>query len=114
MAEVRMTAAEIRKRGGYVDRARVAATTEADMRRHMIEDGENPDAPGEGWYPTPASVRQRLGMTQTEIAGLLNIPVSTWRNWEQNRVRLDPVVQTLLRIVAQEPEATKRAMRRAA
>jgi putative transcriptional regulator len=114
MAQVRMTAAEIHTHGGYVDPARVGATTDADIRRHMIADGEDPDAKAAGYYPTPHSVRQLLGMTQTEVADLLQMPVATWRNWEQNRVRLDPAVQALLRILAREPDAAKRALARAA
>jgi putative transcriptional regulator len=114
MAEVKMTAAAIREHGGYVDRAKVDATTEEDIRRQMIEDGEDPDNPGEGWYPAPGSVRRLLGMTQTEIADLLRIPVATWRNWEQYRVRVEPAVQALLRILAREPDAAKRALDRAA
>jgi putative transcriptional regulator len=114
MAEVKMTSEEIRQHGGYVDRARVDAATEEDIRRQMIEDGENPDAPGEGWTPMPASVRQVLSMTQAEMADLLQIPISTWRNWEQNRFRLEPSVKALMRILAREPEAARRALRRAA
>lgn len=114
MAQVKMTAAEIRSRGGFVDVAKVDATTEADIRAQMIADGEDPGVGNEGWYPAPGSVRQLLGMTQAEVADLLKIPVATWRNWEQNRVRLDPAVQTLLRILAREPDAAKRALSHAA
>jgi len=114
MVQVRMTAAEIRSRGGFVDVAKVDATTEADIRAHRIEDGEDPDLGGDAWYPAPGSVRQLLGMTQPEISDLLRVPVATWRNWEQNRVRLDPAVQTLLRILAREPDAAKRALAYAA
>jgi len=38
------------------------------------------------------------------------VPVATWRNWEQGRVRLDPAVQTLLRVLWREPDAVRRAM----
>lgn len=41
----RMTLEEIKAATPRVDRAKIEATTEEDIRRHMIEDGENPDAP---------------------------------------------------------------------
>ena len=63
MAEVTLTQAEARRRG-RVDRARVAATTEDDIRRQMVEDGENPEVPDAGWFPAPAGGRHRLGLTQ--------------------------------------------------
>ena len=39
----RRTLSEIRAARPQVDRARLDATTEADIRRHMIEDGQDPD-----------------------------------------------------------------------
>ena len=47
MAEtIRMTLIEaVAAASGQVDEAKIAATTEDDIRRHMIEDGEDPDAP---------------------------------------------------------------------
>ncbi len=93
---------------GRVDRARLDATTDADMTRHAIED----DAvlADDQWYPEPASLRRQLGLTQPAMAELLHIPVVTWRNWEQSRVRLDPAVKTLLRVVLREPDAVRRAL----
>ena len=107
MAQVRMTAARA-KSAGRVDQAKLNATTEADMERHAIED----DAllADDEWYPAPATVRANLGLSQPAMAALLRIPVGTWRNWEQNRVQLDPAVQTLLRVLMREPDAVKRAM----
>jgi hypothetical protein len=45
MARTVMTLEEIKASHPIVDRAKVAATTEADIRRQQIEDGEDPDAP---------------------------------------------------------------------
>ena len=43
---VRMTLEQIRAAGGgRVDLAKLAATTEEDVRQHMAEDGEDPEAP---------------------------------------------------------------------
>ena len=43
MAITRTTSEQIAAAGGRVDRVRLDATTEEDIRRHMIEDGEDPD-----------------------------------------------------------------------
>lgn len=104
MAIVRRTLSELRNRPLDVDWAKVDATTEDDIRRHMIEDGENPDAePSEADIITPAAIRQRLGMSQTAFAEALMIPVATLRNWEQGRTIPDPAARSLMRAVAGDP-----------
>ena len=120
MALTRMTMDEILDRAAQrtpeeeaVFRRKMDATTEEDIRRHMIEDGEDPDAelpPGELVVP-PQEVRKKLGMTQTEFAKLLGVPVATLRNWEQGRFMLEPAVRALLRLIYREPEAALRGLR---
>lgn len=119
MALVRMTLDEIMARAARRTpeeeaefRRRMDATTEEDIRRHMIEDGEDPDEEPR-FEPVVQSqdVRRKLGMTQTEFAALLRIPVATLRNWEQNRFVMEPAAQTLLKLVDREPEAALRALR---
>lgn len=117
MAVTRMTSQQIiAAGGGRVDRAKVDATTEEDIRRHMIEDGEDPDAEPPPFEPPVLAqeVRRKLGMTQTAFAKLLGIPVATLRNWEQNRFTMEPAARTLLKVVNREPEAVLRALRHAA
>jgi putative transcriptional regulator len=113
MAIVRKTLAQIRASGGRVDHAILDATTEEDIRRHMIEDGEDPDAPVIGGELTilPEAVRYKLGMTQEEFAEALRIPVGTLRNWEQGRVKPDPAARSLLLAVYDNPKAVLRALR---
>jgi putative transcriptional regulator len=114
VALTRMTLAQIMAAGGgKVDRARLDATTEDDIRRHMIEDGEDPDAepPNFERVVLPQDVRKKLGMTQTRFAELLGVPVGTLRNWEQNRFVLEPAARTLLKLIDREPEAALRALR---
>lgn len=110
----RMTLDEALARPLAIDRAKLEATSEEDIRRHMIEDGEDPDAEIDlaaftEVFP-PQEVRRRLGLSQGAFAAALRIPVATLRNWEQGRTRLDPAVQTLFRILAREPEAAMRAL----
>lgn len=113
MALTRMTLEQIMAGGGgKVDRAKVDATTEEDIRRHMIEDGEDPDEE-QRFEPVvlPQDVRKKLGMTQADFAALLRIPIGTLRNWEQNRFVMEPAAQTLLKLIDREPEAALRALR---
>jgi putative transcriptional regulator len=93
-------------------RRRMDATTEEDIRRHMIEDGEDPDEE-QRFEPVvlPQDVRKKLGMTQADFAALLRIPIGTLRNWEQNRFVMEPAAQTLLKLIDREPEAALRALR---
>jgi putative transcriptional regulator len=113
VALTRMTLEQIMARfGGKIDRAKLDATTEEDIRRHMIEDGEDPDEePRFERVVLPQEVRKKLGMTQTEFSTLLRIPVATLRNWEQNRFVMEPAAQTLLKLIDREPEAALRALR---
>jgi putative transcriptional regulator len=113
MAITKMTADAIKVRPSRRNRAKVEATTEDDIRRQMIKDGENPDEEvSESDIISPRFIRKRLGMSQREFANTLCVPVATLRNWEQNRVAMEPATIALMRILAREPEAALR--RRAA
>jgi putative transcriptional regulator len=111
MASIRRTLADIGRLKPRIDRAKIAATSEADIRRHMKEDAQ-PEADPAGFAPVvpPQWLRQRLRMTQAEFARALRIPLSTLRNWEQGRVVPDPAARSLLAIVARNPRAALRAL----
>ena len=105
---VRRTLDEIVASNPQVDRARLDATTEEDIRRYMIEDGQDPDEELPDDYELvvpPQVVREKLGMTQEEFAKALRVPIGTLRNWEQRRVGLDPAVRSLMTIAYTMPEA---------
>ncbi len=112
MAITRMTLDEAMAKAPEVDRAKIRATTEADIRRQMREDGQDPDAElrPEDWRPAVASIRKKLGMTQDQLARAIRVPLATLRNWEQHRVEPDPAARALLRILDREPEAALRAL----
>ena len=115
MAITKMTADAIKKRPSRRNRAKIEATTEDDIRCQMIEDGENPDEEvSERDIISPWYIRKRLGMSQREFANTLGVPVATLRNWEQNLVAMEPATIALMRILAREPEAALRALRRRA
>ncbi len=115
MAIKQMTLDEIKARSSKRDRARIKATTDVDIRRHMIEDGEDSEAElREDDIISPWYIRKRLGMSQQQFAATLGIPIATLRNWEQNRVMMEPATIALMRILAHEPKAALRALRRRA
>jgi len=98
-------------------RKRYDETTEEDIQRHMREDDADleDDASVDARLTVPVKlVRERLRMTQAELAALLHVPLGTLRNWEQNRFSIDPAAQALLLVLYREPEAALRALRHAA
>jgi putative transcriptional regulator len=112
MALIRRTLDHVRRVKPRIDRAKINSTTEADIRRHMVEDGQNPAGKLVGFAPVipPQVLRKHLGMTQAELARALRIPLSTLRNWEQGRVLPDPAARSLLTIVARNPKAAFKAL----
>ncbi len=112
MARELMTLEEIRTSRPKVDRARISSTTDEDIRRHQVEDGEDPDAPLPPFRPVPdvRAIRMQLDMTQEVFAKAIGVPLATVRNWEQFRTGMDPAVRSLLRVVEREPDAALRAL----
>ena len=111
MALVRRSLEKIRRLKPRINRAKIDATTEADIRRHMRED-DQAESQLAGFMPVipPQLVRKQLGLTQAQFAKALRIPLSTLRNWEQGRVMPDPAARSLLTIVAKNPKAALRAL----
>jgi putative transcriptional regulator len=107
-----MTLEEIKRRKPTIDYAKFDSLTEEDIRRFQIEEGYDPDAPMTGWrvVEPPAVIRERLGMTQKQFAEALHIPEDTVRDWELGRSYPDAVAQSLLRIVAKNPEVALEAL----
>ena len=106
MAVVRRTLESISRMKPRVDRAKIDATSEADIRRHMREDGHE-DAALAGFAPVipPKLLRRRLGMTQAQFARALRVPLSTLRNWEQGRREPTGPAKALLRAIKNNPQA---------
>lgn len=111
MAIVRKSLKEIRASRPTLDERKFNRTTEADIRRQMIEDGEDPDRELrlEDSF-SPRAIRHRLNMTQSEFAAALRIPLATLRNWEQGRSVMDPAARSLLIIVARNPRLALAAL----
>ena len=109
----RVSLEQLRASRPQVERDKLDATTEADIRRHAIEDDQDPDAELSGYtlVPAPAEIRKKLGATQQVFAEALRVPVGTVRNWEQGRKVPDPAAVSLLTIFEREPEAAMRALK---
>lgn len=108
---VRRSLKEVKTARPKIDRAKLAATKERDIRRHMIEDGESPDdGPEIEHIFSPQVIRKRLDMTQEQFARALRIPVATLRNWEQGRNSIDPAARSLLVVVARNPKVALAAL----
>ena len=106
-----MTLTAIMARKPDVDLAKVDATTEADIRQHMREEGYDPDeAIRDEDIISPAAIRKRLGMSQRRFAEAIHVPVATLQNWEQGRTPMDPSARALMTILAREPKAALRAL----
>ena len=104
---------EIMARKPDVDVAKIDATTEQDIRRHMREEGYDPDeAVRDEDIVSPAVIRKRLGLSQRRFADAIHVPVATLQNWEQGRTLMDPSARALMIILAREPEAALRALGR--
>lgn len=55
-------------------------------------------------------LRNRLGMSQDEFAKAYGIPVANIRQYEIGRHMPPPAVRAYLKVIAAEPERTKRAV----
>ena len=60
------------------------------------------------------AIRRRLGMTQDEFARTFGFTLHAVRNWEQGKRTPAGAARVLLMVIAREPAAVVRALRRAA
>ena len=59
------------------------------------------------------SVRQKLGLSQSQFAARFGFTPATVRNWEQGRTQPDGPARVLLAVIAHHPEAVEDALRKA-
>ena len=55
-------------------------------------------------------LRQRLGMTQAEFAQAFHLPITTLRDWEQQRSVPDAPARALLLAIERDPEVMQRLL----
>jgi putative transcriptional regulator len=59
------------------------------------------------------SVRQKLGLSQSQFAAQFGFTSATVKNWEQGRTKPDGPARILLAVIAHHPEAVEDALRKA-
>lgn len=100
---------------GRIDRKRVKATTAADIRRHVEEDGGEEADFARATVAVPPeyvrSVRESLQLTQAQFARRFGLSERTIQEWEQGRAQPEGPARILLRVIAREPKAVERALR---
>jgi putative transcriptional regulator len=57
-----------------------------------------------------ATIRRRLGLSQSEFAQRFGFKLDAVQNWEQGRRRPDGAARAFLRVIDREPEAVLRAL----
>jgi DNA-binding transcriptional regulator YiaG len=56
------------------------------------------------------AIRERFGMSQSQMAMFLKISLRTWQKWEQGKRKPGGALHTLLRVMQNEPKAVQRAL----
>ena len=59
------------------------------------------------------SIRQKLGLSQSQFAARFGFTAATVRNWEQGRTQPDGPARVLLTVITHHPEAVEDALRKA-
>lgn len=94
---------------------RLDAMTEEEVEAAALAD---PDAQpvteeelaGFNRMPDIRALRKKLRLTQQQFAATFHLSLATVRDWEQTRYQPDQAARTLLRVIARDPEAVKRAL----
>jgi len=92
---------------GRIDRARVDATTPADIARHQAADDADAMLDAAKFA---RRVRRRLGFTQAEFADRIDVSLDTIRNWEQGKRSPTGAAKALLKVLDKAPEAALAAL----
>jgi len=61
-------------------------------------------------HPEVKVIRERIGLTQSEFAGLMQVSIKTLQNWEQGRRNPTGPAAALLKIVAASPEVAIKSL----
>jgi putative transcriptional regulator len=92
---------------GRIDRARVDATTEAEIAAQEAADDARAMQDSARYA---RRVRRRLGLSQAEFSRRIDVPLETIRNWEQGKRCPTGAARALLRVLEKAPEAALAAL----
>ena len=108
---VRKTLEQAKAEGGRFNKEKFDSFTDADIERMIDED---PDLAPRNEELVPLlearDVRRKLGLTPSQFAKKLGVPVEMIRAWEREFTPADPVLQALLRILDRMPKSALRAL----
>jgi putative transcriptional regulator len=112
---VRYSNKQPKRPAGYVDRAVLDATTEADITRQQTEDEAEGEFDLENARVVAApeyvsSIRKKLGLTQRAFAERFQLKLRTVEEWEQGRAAPDQATLVLLRVIDHDAKAVERAL----
>ncbi len=92
---------------GRVNPEMLDATTEQDLAVQQQKDDAEAMQDAARYA---RQVRRRLGLTQTEFARRIEVPLDTVRNWEQGKRRPTGAAKSLLKILDKAPESALAAL----
>ena len=108
---VRKTLEQAKAEGGRFNKEKFDSFTDADIERMIDEDPDLAPRNEELVLLLEArDVRRKLGLTPSQFAKKLGVPVETIRAWEREFTPADPVLQALLRILDRMPKSALRAL----
>jgi putative transcriptional regulator len=61
-------------------------------------------------WPDARTVREKLGLSQSQFSALLGISLRTLQNWEQGHRRPEGTARALLRVAERHPDAVLEAL----
>jgi putative transcriptional regulator len=93
----------------------VSPMSAAEIESSASADADNPPITAESEamlrrVPRTKTLRRALHLTQEEFAARYQIPLGTLRDWEQGRTEPDQPTRAYLRVIANDPEGTSRAL----
>jgi putative transcriptional regulator len=113
MKRIVISAANPRPPAGDTDWARLDALTEEEITAAAQSDPDCPPLTPEQLARFKRvnlikGIRLKLCMTQVEFAAAFRLPLSTVRDWEQERSCPDAPARALLTAIARDPETMRR------
>ena len=94
---------------------RLDSMSDEEIEKAALSDPDNPPLTDEELaafrlIPDTKAIRKALRLTQHEFATTFQLSLATIRDWEQGRYQPDQAARTLLRVIARDPKAVKRAL----
>jgi putative transcriptional regulator len=101
----------------HTDWGRIKAMTEEDVQAAAFADSDNSPLTEEQFTqfegaPKGKAIREKLHLTQQQFTDISGLSLSVVRDWEQGRFVPDRAARTLLKVMARNPEAVKKALPR--